>query len=70
MLVPDEATWDELAGGLYFTIARNPLFGDPIPDLHTRVVATKPAPGFGLPSFRVTYDYDDDHVYLLYMEER
>jgi hypothetical protein len=62
--------WDALVEALYFTIARNPLFGNPVPGYHSRVVATRPAPAFGLPSFRIVYDYDDAQVYLQWMEER
>lgn len=67
-LVPDTKRWDEFWRTVEWALALDPAGFDQVPGLNLWVIVSEPSPGTGFPYLRVFYSFDDDYIYLKWVE--
>ena len=70
-LVPDEAARQSILTGLVATVGLDPTVGMPMDDPpgHVWYTFIQEAPAWSVPRMVVVYSFDDDNVYLHWIDE-
>lgn len=68
LLLPDARRWDEFWIAAEWALVRDPSSFDPIPDYDLWVIVSEPSPRTKMPRLRVFYRFDDEFIYLKWVE--
>ena len=64
----DAKRWDEFWRAVEWALAQNPAGFDQIPEHQLCVIISEPSPRTGMPRIRTFYAFDDESIYLKWVE--
>lgn len=67
-ILPDTKRWDQFWEAVEWALAQDPEGFDRIPDHDLWVIVSEPSPRTGLPRLRAFYSFDDQNIYLKWIE--
>jgi hypothetical protein len=67
-ILPDVRRWDEFWIGVEWALTQDPEGFDRIPDHNLWVIVSEPSPRTGMPRMRVFYSFNDEFIYLKWVE--
>ena len=67
-ILRDAKRWDEFWRAVEWALARDPAAFDEIPGHSLWVIVSEPSPSTGMPRIRTFYSFDDECIYLRWVE--